>query len=112
MYRLIREDTGELIAYIEEPVWNRWNPSSHCYIGVKSEREAQGVAYQGIPYQLFGHESYESGNEEATAIIKEMDAGPMLQEQEEAMRDADEMMVDQELRLTMLELGITDMKGV
>ncbi len=58
---------------------------------------AEGVAYRGTPY-LFAD----------GAIVCEVDAGDTVQTTEKTVADNDAMNVDQEYRLTLLELGLNE----
>ena len=58
---------------------------------------AEGVAYHGTPY-LFAD----------GAICYEVDKGADILETEKTVSDNDAMTVDQEYRLTLLELGLTE----
>ena len=70
-----------------------------------------GVIYGGAVYNLSGHADFDA----ETAAVSEIDGGRRLSEQgallaahEAAAADTDAMLVDQELRLTLLELGVKD----
>ena len=58
---------------------------------------AEGVAYHGTPY-LFSD----------GAQVCEVDGGETLASTQQSVVDADSMNVDQEYRLTLLELGLTE----
>ena len=58
---------------------------------------AEGVAYHGTPYL------FKDG-----AICCEVDKGADILETERTVSDNDAMNVDQEYRLTLLELGLTE----
>ena len=58
---------------------------------------AEGVAYHGTPYL------FKDG-----AICCEVDKGADILETEKTVSDNDAMNVDQEYRLTLLELGLTE----
>ena len=58
---------------------------------------ADGVSYQGTPY-LFAD----------GAACCEVDAGESMQTTEKTVSDNDAMNVDQEYRLTLLELGLNE----
>ena len=58
---------------------------------------AEGVAYQGTPYL------FKDG-----AMVCEVDKGADILETEKTVSDNDAMNVDQEYRLTLLELGLTE----
>ena len=58
---------------------------------------AEGVAYHGTPYL------FKDG-----AMVCEVDKGADILETEKTVSDNDAMNVDQEYRLTLLELGLTE----
>lgn len=58
---------------------------------------AEGVAYHGTPYL------FRDG-----AVVCEVDAGSNLSAAEKTVSDNDAMNVDQEYRLTLLELGLNE----
>ena len=58
---------------------------------------AEGLAYHGTPY-LFSD----------GAQVCEVDVGETLASTQQSVVDADAMNVDQEYRLTLLELGLTE----
>ena len=102
MYKIINADGREL-GMTERPYYIMLSENG-SYTPC-SEKEAQGVALNGTPYHLFGRASME-GLE--TVMLAETDSGHILREQETAQKDADAMSVDQEYRLTLLELGLTE----
>ena len=61
------------------------------------------MAHTGVPYNLLGRQPMEG-----TVTLEEVDAGAMLAAMAQATADTDALTVDQELRLTMLELGLAD----
>lgn len=101
MYRIKKD--GATVAMTEEPTYIK-QAENGCFVLCRSE-EATGIAHNGTPYHLLGREEMEGVE---TVMLEEVDAGRMLLEAEQAAADADAMTVDQELRLTMLELGLAD----
>lgn len=70
MYRIIKEKTGAEIGNTEKPIFIR-KKSNGCYVQT-SEAKAQGIAFKGTPYNLFGREGV--GADE-TAMLIEFDGG-------------------------------------
>ena len=94
MYKIINADGREL-GMTERPYYIMLSENG-SYTPC-SEKEAQGVAYNGTPY-LFSD----------GAICYEVDKGADILETEKTVSDNDAMNVDQEYRLTLLELGLTE----
>ena len=93
MYKIITH-TGE--TYLtEKPNFIRKHESG-CFVLTDKDR-AEGVAYNGTPY-LFAD----------GAMVCEVDKGADILETEKTVSDNDAMNVDQEYRLTLLELGLTE----
>lgn len=93
MYKLTIP-TGE--TYITEKLNYIRVHTSGVYL-LTDVNHAEGVAYQGTPY-LFAD----------GAIVCEVDAGEAMQTTEKTVSDNDAMNVDQEYRLTLLELGLNE----
>lgn len=68
--------------------------------------EAQGICFAGTVYNMLGRQAMTGV--ENTVMLEPVDAGELQAAANTAIRDADAMNVDQEYRLTLLELGITD----
>ena len=93
MYRIITP-TGE--TFLTEKVNYIRVHKNGVYL-LTDVNHAEGVAYHGTPY-LFAD----------GAQVCEVDAGETLASTQQSVVDADSMNVDQEYRLTLLELGITE----
>ena len=93
MYKIITH-TGET-HLTEKPNFIRKHENS-CFV-LTDEAMAEGVAYHGTPY-LFADGT----------ICFEVDKGADILETEKTVSDNDAMSVDQEYRLTLLELGLTE----
>ena len=93
MYRIITP-TGETIL-TEKVNYIRVHKSG-VYLLTDAAR-AEGVVYHGTPYL------FEDG-----ALCYEVDTGEDLTNTQQSVVDADAMNVDQEYRLTLLELGIAE----
>ena len=102
MYKITRD--GATLAMTEAPTYIK-QAENGCLI-LCTEEEAQGVANAGTPYNLLNRQPMEGV--EITVALEEADAGEMLASITQATADTDAMNVDQELRLTMLELGLAD----
>lgn len=102
MYKIIKD--GATVGMTEAP--NYIKQTENGCLALCPEEEAQGVAHAGTPYNLLNHQPMEGV--EDTVTLEEVDAGAMLAEIAQATADTDAMTVDQELRLTMLELGLAD----
>ena len=90
----IRKDGG-VIALTEKPNFIRKHENG-CFV-LTDVNHADGVAYHGTPY-LFAD----------GAICYEVDKGADILETEKTVSDNDAMSIDQEYRLTLLELGLVE----
>ena len=93
MYKIITH-TGET-HLTEKPNFIRKHENG-CFV-LTDKDHADGVAYNGTPY-LFTD----------GVICYEVDKGADILETERTVSDNDAMNVDQEYRLTLLELGLTE----
>ena len=93
MYKIITH-TGET-HLTEKPNFIRKHENG-CFV-LTDEATAEGVAHHGTPYL------FKDG-----AICYEVDKGADILETEKTVSDNDAMNVDQEYRLTLLELGLTE----
>ena len=93
MYKIITH-TGET-HLTEKPTFIRKHENG-CFV-ITDVNHAEGVAYHGTPY-LFAD----------GAICYEVDKGADILETEKTVSDNDAMNVDQEYRLTLLELGLVE----
>ena len=101
MYKIIKD--GALVAQTEAPNYVRRQENGH--FGLCEERDAQGIVHNGTVYHLHGREALEG---QETVVLGEFDAGAEMENTRTAVEDADAMNVDQEYRLTLLELGISE----
>ena len=93
MYKIITH-TGET-HLTEKPNFIRKHENG-CFV-LTDEATAEGVAYHGTPYLFAGG-----------TICFEVDKGDDILTTEKTVSDNDAMNVDQEYRLTLLELGLTE----
>lgn len=100
MYRIVKD--GAALALIEAPTYVR-QAGNGCFV-LCQEDQATGIAYGGTVYHLLGREAVEGAE---SVILEEVDTGKMMEELQNTAKDVDAMNVDQELRLTLLELGIS-----
>ena len=94
MYR-ITTAMGESFL-TEKANYIRVNRKNGVYV-LTDDARAEGVVYHGTPYL------FEDG-----ALCYEVDTGEDLTNTQQSVVDADAMNVDQEYRLTLLELGIAE----
>lgn len=100
MYRIVKD--GAALALIEAPTYVR-QAGNGCFV-LCQEDQATGIAYGGTVYHLLGREAMDGAE---SVILEEVDTGKMMEELQNTAKDVDAMNVDQELRLTLLELGIS-----
>lgn len=74
-----------------------------CFV-LCQEAEAAGIAHNGTVYHLLGREALEGAE---SVILEKTDAGDLVKRIQDTAKDVDAMNVDQELRLTLLEMGIS-----
>lgn len=96
MYRIIKEKTGAEVGSTEKPIFIR-KKSNGCYVQT-SEAEAQGIAFKGTPYNLFGREGV--GADE-TVMLVEFDGGDAVSDIGAAV-DANSAAID-DIIISMLE---------
>ena len=84
MYRIIKN--GAELALIEAPSYVR-QAGNGCFV-LCQEAEAAGIAAESV-------------------ILEKTDAGDLVKRIQDTAKDVDAMNVDQELRLTLLEMGIS-----
>lgn len=101
MYKIVKG--GVTVAMTEAPTYIK-RAENGCFV-LCTEEEAQGIAYCGTPYHLLGRAEMEGVE---SIILEKTDAGEEIQAAKQQAADADGMLVDQEYRLTMLELGLED----
>ena len=113
MYQIT--SNGVFLGYTSEPTYCYKLPSGSAQVIGRKERNAgavaTGVIYGGTIYNLPGYSDWEA----ETAYVSEVDEGTVITQQAERIQaladagaDTDAMTVDQELRITMLELGLDD----
>lgn len=90
---------GNRIALVEKPNYIRQD--GDVYI-LCQESEAQGIAVNSVPYNLSDREPM-PGLE--TVVVVETDGGGRIYQGDLEQANTDELIVDQEYRLTILELG-------
>ncbi len=101
MYRIIGSKTGTVLAMTEQPNYIT-RAENGCFV-LCPEEEALGIAWEGIPYALFGRELEGAAG---TVLLSETDGGREIWVLSVAAADTDAMMVDQEYRITLMELGV------
>lgn len=75
MYKIINFDTGEMIGWVETPTYIHLGKNG-CY-QMCAEKDAQGIAYNSVPYNLFEKTSM---GDLPTVILREADGGVRLDE--------------------------------
>lgn len=100
MFKIIKEGTS--LGMTEAPIYVR-QAENGCFVLCR-EAEATGIAHNGTVYHLLGREAVEGAE---SVILEKTDAGDLVKRIQDTAKDVDAMNVDQELRLTLLELGIS-----
>lgn len=101
MYQIMYHETGAAFALTERPNYIT-RAENGCFV-LCSREEATGLAWEGTPYALLGKDLEGAAG---TVLLAEADGGREIRALETAAEDTDAMLVDQELRLTLMELGI------
>lgn len=101
MYRIKKGEA--VIGMTEAPTYIK-QVENGCY-NLCPEPQASGIVFSGVNYHLLGRDGMEDLE---TVMLEEIDAGAEIQAAQQAASDADGMIVDQEYRLTLLELGLAD----
>lgn len=101
MYKIIKD--GGSIGMTEAPTYIK--QAENGSYTLCPEPEASGIAFEGVVYHLLGRAALDGAE---SVMLADADAGAELAATNIAIEDADAMNVDQEYRLTLLELGITD----
>lgn len=102
MYKIVKD--GKTVAITEKLNFIKQSESG-VFVGC-SEREAQGVAVKNTPYNLFGRGGM-NGCE--TVAVLEVDGGACIHTGDESQNETDALIVDHEYRLTLIELGVTEL---
>lgn len=101
MFRIIKAGAGigltENLNYIKKA-------ENGCYI-LCPEHDASGIVFEGVAYHLLGRAAMD---ELETVSLEQADAGTEISKAKSAVEDVDALNVDQEYRLTLLELGISE----
>jgi len=102
MVRIIRASDRKELGITDAPTYIKLG--DNCFTNA-TEQDAIGVAYQSTPYNLLGHDEIKGAE---TVILSPVDSGSYIVRQQKATEDTDALLVDQEYRLTLLELGVTE----
>lgn len=104
MYEIKSTSDGSRIGLTDAPYYISM-AANGCFVP-SPEHDAQGICFAGTVYNMLGRQAMTGV--ENTVMLEPVDAGELQAAANTAIRDADAMNVDQEYRLTLLELGITD----
>lgn len=105
MYKIIKND-GAVLALTEAPNYIK-KADNGCFV-LCPQSEATGIAWERTPYALLGKDLEGAAG---TVNLVKTDAGEVIHRVQLNAEDTDAMMVDQEYRLTLLELGLTEEGG-
>lgn len=104
MFKLINTDTGAELGMTAAPTYVKQHENG-CFV-LCPEPEAQGISFEGNVYHILGRPGLEGAA--GTVALEAVDAGAALAAIQQTAADNDAMNVDHELRITMLEMGLTD----
>ena len=104
MYKVIKVETETLLTIAEG--LNYINLADNGCFVLCDESAAIGVAIDGTVYHILGRNKLTDDAEDV--IILQFDTGGWAMTTNKALNDIDALNVDQEYRLTLIELGITD----
>ena len=105
MYRIKNTKNGAVVGMTAAPNYIT-QVENGCY-NLCPEPEASGIVFDGTVYHLLGRAEL-ADVETETVMLEEVDSGQLLTAAQQSIADADGMIVDQEYRLTLLELGLAD----
>lgn len=77
MYRITNINTGASLGAVDNVVYIKIGKSGD--FTPTTENEAIGVALNGVPYNLMGHEEIEGAD---TVVVSEFDGGALVAEQQ------------------------------
>ena len=100
MYRITNISTRTDLGAVDEVVYIEIS-SSGCFVPT-TEDKAIGIALKGVPYNLIGQAEIEGAD---TVVVSKVDGGVLFAEQQDII---DTFNIDHEYRLTLLELGLSD----
>ena len=95
---------GETVFLTDSPYYIKRHPNG-CFTPAKDQREATGISANGTVYNLLGKSLGDDLTLDTVALIK-VDGGNLFGDIHEVEANIDEMIVHQEYRLTVLELGL------
>lgn len=98
MFLIVDPISNDTIAMVDEPIYIRLQPNG-CYGMAKSEHEAEGINFSGTVYHLYGKNTMK-GTEPDAVLIRQDDGSITFN----LMSQLSNFIIDQEYRLTMLEL--------
>ena len=107
MFRITNTSSGKSLGLTEGPTYIKQHENG-CFI-LCPEPLAQGISFGGIVYHIMGRPDLEGVTE--SVALEFLDAGAAMSAIQQSSADVDAMNVDQEMRLTMLELGLPDGTG-
>lgn len=100
MYKIIKNN--HIITFVDNPIFVR-QLSNGNYSPV-DEKRATGIVVNDVIYAFNG--SVLEGKESVS--IEEINNGTKFYEVDQIQDNMDELLIDQEYRLTLLELGVTE----
>ena len=89
MYKIIDTRDGAVIGTTDKPLFIRKKPSTGCYVSTVAE-EAQGIAFQGTPYNLQGKDGVGA---EKTVLVVEFDLGTIADKTDENSAAIDNIII-------------------
>ena len=81
MYKLINSETNELIGFVRKPAYIRIKESSGALVPT-TDRDAQGIAYHSVPYNLSGRDGVGA---DVSVVLIEFDEAEEIQVMQEAI---------------------------
>jgi hypothetical protein len=105
MYEIIKNDeVGTSLGLFDTLNFIKLQ-SNGCFT-LTTEKEAQCIKIEDTIYQIFGKKIINKDYEKV--IIIKRDSGNIITSINEIQDNTDALVVDQEYRLTLLELGVTE----
>ena len=107
MYQIINVEDGSQIAVVESFLYIT-KAKNGSFVQC-DKKDARGIAVNGTAYSLLGKEKM--SNAVATVVANKVDGGVYAEQTDQNTEDATDLLdlsVDHEYRLTMLELGLSE----
>lgn len=87
MYKIINIKDNLILGRTENVTWIKKNSNTGCFIQAKSAKEAEGIAFNSIAYNLYGLAPINTDEDALTVKVIEIDAGIDIDRTESALAE-------------------------